>query len=208
MASDWFVFALAASAVAIVVFGLIVFPLVRWRRRPGDGEPAQFRNNYPLEIGWTAVPLVIVAGLFAYTYRAEARVDAVSADPAVVVNVSAYRWGWRFAYRGGPTVGGSSDAPPIFGERASPPQLLLPLGETTRINLTALDVNHGFWVPDFLFKRDAIAGETTSFDLDPDKLGTFLGRCSSFCGLEHARMIFTVRVVTPSAFSQWERARS
>jgi cytochrome c oxidase subunit 2 len=208
MASDWFVFAEAALAVAIVMLALIFFPLVRWRRRAGDREPVQFRNNYPLEIGWTVVPLVIVAGLFVYTYRAEARVDAVSANPAVVVNVSAYRWGWRFAYRGGPTVGGPSDAPPVFGDRAPPPQLVLPLGETTRIVLTALDVNHGFWVPDFLFKRDAIAGETTSFDLDPDKLGTFLGRCSSFCGLEHARMIFTVRVVTPTAFERWERTRS
>jgi cytochrome c oxidase subunit 2 len=208
MASDWFVFAEAALAVAIVMLALILFPLARWRRRADDREPVQFRNNYPLEIGWTAVPLVIVAGLFAYTYRAEARVDAVAANPAVVVHVSAYRWGWQFAYRGGPTVGGPSDPTIVSGTVAPPPQLVLPLGETTRIDLTALDVNHGFWVPDFLFKRDAIAGETTSFDLDPDKLGTFLGRCSSFCGLEHANMIFTVRVVTPRAFGRWESERS
>jgi hypothetical protein len=80
------------------------------------------------------------------------------------------------------------------------PELVLPLGETTRIELSATDVDHGFWIPDFLFKRDAIPGQTTVFDLSPTKLGTFEGRCSAFCGLQHESMLFRVRVVTPSAF--------
>ena len=208
MASDWLLFSAVASGVLIVVLGLIVFPLVRWRRRPGDAAPPQFRNNYVLEIGWTALPLLIVAGLFVYTYRAEARVDAVAAHPDVVVAVGAYRWGWSFAYRGGPTVGGPSNGPAVFGEKPAPPELVLPIGETTRIELSARDVNHGFWVPSFYFKRDAIAGQTTAFDLTPDKLGTFAGRCSSFCGLDHTAMLFRVRIVTPGEFAMWERSRT
>ena len=208
MASDWFVFAAVALVVAMLVIGLIAYPLLRWRRRPGDAEPVQTRNNFALEIGWTAIPLVIVAGLFAYTYRAEARVDAISDRPAVTVAVAAFRWGWSFAYRDGPTVGGSSDAPPVFGERVPVPELVLPAGETTRIELSARDVNHGFWVPDFFFKRDAIAGQTTAFDLEPVRVGTYAGRCSSFCGLDHAAMLFTVRVVTPAAFARWERSHA
>jgi cytochrome c oxidase subunit 2 len=172
--------------VAALVWGLILFAAFRWRRRDdGAALPAQFRNNYPLEIAWTLVPLIIVCVLFFYTYRAEAGVDAVVAHPDVTVAVRAYRWGWNFAYAGGPIVGGPS------------------VGPVGGIELTSDDVTHGFWVPDFLFKRDAIPGMVNTFDLRPDKLGTFLGRCSQFCGYDHALMTFTVKVVTPKAFAAW-----
>ena len=150
----------------------------------------------------------MVGGLFVATYRAEARVDAVSDHPAAIVAVEAYRWGWTFAYRGGPTVGGASNGPASLGVAQGMPELVLPLGETTRIELWAADVDHGFWIPDFLFKRDAIPGQTTAFDLSPTKLGTFEGRCSAFCGLQHESMLFRVRVVTPGAFVAWEKART
>jgi cytochrome c oxidase subunit 2 len=205
MASDWFLFLYVGGAVGLVVIALIAFALVRWRRRPGDSEPAQFRNNYALEIAWTALPIAMVIGLFIFTYRAEARVDDVAARPAVVVDVAAYRWGWTFAYRGGPTVGGSASAPAVFGDPGKMPELVLPVGETTRIDLSARDVDHGFWIPDFLFKRDAIPGQTTAFDLTPNTLGTYVGRCSAFCGLDHARMLFQVRVVTPEQFARWRK---
>jgi len=204
LGGDWRLFTAVGLIVAVLVWGLILFAIVRWRRRPGDDTPPQFRNNYGLEIAWTIVPLIIVAALFVYTYRAEARVDALVAHPAVVVAVRAYRWGWNFAYAGGPVVGGASNGP-VAGANAvtKPPQLVLPLGETTRIELTSDDVTHGFWVPDFLFKRDAIPGMINAFDLRPEKLGTYLGRCSQFCGYDHALMTFTVRVVTPRAFAAW-----
>jgi cytochrome c oxidase subunit 2 len=85
---------------------------------------------------------------------------------------------------------------------------VLPLGETTRIELSSADVDHGFWIPDFLFKRDAIPGQTTAFDLSPTKLGVFEGRCSAFCGLQHANMLFRVHVVTPADFMRWEKTRT
>jgi cytochrome c oxidase subunit 2 len=207
MASNWLIFLAAAACVGVIVLGLILFPLVRWRKQPGASEPPQFSSNLPLEIAWTAIPLLIVGGLFVATYRAEARVDAVSDHPAAIVAVEAYRWGWTFAYQGGPTVGGPSDPPPSRGVAQAPPELVLPFGETTRIEISARDVDHGFWIPDFLFKRDAIPGQTTAFDLSPTKLGVFEGRCSAFCGLQHASMLFRVRVVTPSAFVTWENAR-
>jgi cytochrome c oxidase subunit 2 len=108
LASDWIVFALAGFAVAVLVWGLILFSVLRWRRRDGDPTPPQFHNNYPLEITWTLLPLALVCGLFAYTYRAEARVEALSPHPDVTVRVTGYRWGWLFSYVGGPTVGGAS----------------------------------------------------------------------------------------------------
>lgn len=200
LASDWVLFTIAGLAVAVLVWGFIVFCVVRWRRRERDASapaPPQFRRNNPLEIAWTVVPLIFVCGLFVYTYRAEADVEALTPVPDVRIAVDAYRWGWRFAYAGGPTIHGAADAPP---------QMVLPLGETARIDLTSSDVDHSFWVPDFLFKRDAIPGHPTAFDLKPTKLGTFLGHCAEFCGLDHALMNFSVRVVPPAQYAAWRKA--
>jgi cytochrome c oxidase subunit 2 len=202
---NWQLYAIVGAVVLVLVWGLILISVVRFRKR-GDGEPAQFRNNYPLEIAWTLVPLALVCVLFVYTYRAEASVEAVSGTPAVSVHVNAYRWGWTFAYDGGPTVGGADRAPILASAREAPPQLVLPVDETARLTLTSSDVNHSFWVPAFWFKRDAIPGQTTTFDVRPDREGTFVGHCAAFCGLNHALMSFEVRVVSPQAFARWEKA--
>ncbi|GAC1588807.1 MAG: hypothetical protein NVS3B28_14470 [Candidatus Velthaea sp.] len=196
MASDWLVFTIAGLVVFGLVSGLIVFALIRWRRRAGDDRslPPQFRANNALEITWTVIPLVMVGALFVHTYYAEANVQAMSPRPDVTIAVDAYRWGWTFAYAGGPTINGSA---------GTSPQLVLPAGETTKIALTSRDVAHSFWIPDFLFKKDAIPGQINTFDLKPDRLGTFIGRCAQFCGLDHALMSFSVRVVSPADYTRW-----
>lgn len=196
LASDWALFTYAGLAVALLVWGLILFAVFRWRRRPGDGDglPPQFRTNNPLEIAWTIAPLVLVGALFVYTYRAEATVEALRPAADATVDVTAYRWGWTFAYANGPRVDGTA---------AAPPQLVLPLNETTRIRLTSRDVTHSFWVPDFLFKKDAIPGQLNAFDLRPERAGTFIGRCAQFCGLNHALMTFSVRVVPADEYARW-----
>lgn len=206
LARDWIVFVIAGGAVAALVMGLIFFTIVRYRARRDAGEPPQFKNNPPLEITWTLIPLVLVIGLFVYTYRAEARVDGLVANPALTVHVNAYRWGWTFAYDGGPVISGAAGAPVLGGSHQPPPEMVLPLAQTTRISLTSSDVIHSFWVPDFLFKRDAIPGKINTFDLTPTKTGTYVGRCAQFCGLNHALMTFIVRVVPPQAFARWRAA--
>jgi cytochrome c oxidase subunit II len=193
LASDWLVFTFVGLAIALLVWSLIIYALVRWRARAKDGLPPQFRNNFALEIAWTAIPLLIVCGLFLYTYRAEARVDGLSPDPALTIHVTAYRWGWTFAYDGGPVIGGAG------------PEMVLPLNEVARIEVASRDIDHSFWVPDFLFKRDAIPGQVTAFDLEPDKLGSYVGHCAEFCGLNHALMNFSVTVVSDSDFQRWRR---
>ncbi len=200
MASNWMLFLSVGAVVALIIWGLTAFALVRWRRKPGVASAltSQHRSNVALEITWTLVPLVLVCVLFIYTYRAEAGVEALVADPDVTVAVNAYRWGWRFGYRDGPTVEGSF---------RNPPQLVLPRDETTRIILTSSDVNHAFWVPAFLFKRDAIPGRVTAFDLRPQKDGTYVGHCAEFCGYAHALMGFSVKVVPPAEYARWLKSR-
>ena len=113
--------------------------------------------------------------LFVATLSTELRVDRVAAHPRERIAVTAFRWSWRFEYAG------SAFAESGTPER--PPTLYLPLGRATQIDLRSADVTHSFWVPAFLFKRDAIPGMTNVFDLRATRLGDFPGRCAAaFCG--------------------------
>lgn len=199
IAGLWRVFFWAGVAVAGVVLGLILWSVLRYRRRDGR-EPARFREHVPVEIAYTAIPLLIVAGLFVVTVRTENSVGALSPTPDVTVDVDAFNWSWRFTYPAeGIVVEGTPDVPP---------ELVLPVDRTVRINLRAEDLIHSFFIPEFLFKRDAIPGRTTSFDLDIDKPGVYAGQCAEFCGLDHARMRFSVRAVPPAEFAAWLREAS
>jgi cytochrome c oxidase subunit 2 len=198
----WQIFFIAAIPVAGIVYGLIFWSVIRYRRRRSEDPDAlgsQFRGNHRLELVYMGIPIIIVIGLFAASAAVEVRVDAVSPDPDVTVNVEAYRWGWRFTY---PSEGVTIVSPPS-GEFVAGPQMVLPVRQTTRIVLTANDVIHAFWVPDFLYKHDAIPGRTFMFDLTPTRTGSFYGECAEFCGLNHAYMTFSVRVVSPAEFATW-----
>lgn len=192
---DWVVFAVTGVIIGAIVVALILGSAVAWRRREGSGFPPQFKKNTPLEIGYTVVPLLIVTALFAVTFVKERGVEAQASSPAAVVDVTAFRWSWRFDYpREGVTVTGRPQDPPEFA---------LPLGKTTRIVLVSDDVIHAFWIPAFLFKRDAVPGLRNSFDFTPSRPGTFRGVCAEFCGLEHANMTFAVRVLPEAEYRRW-----
>ncbi len=193
MQQTWIVSLVAGLLVALYVYGAIIWCLIRYRRR--ESEPASFTGNKPLEITYAIIPLIIVIGLFLVTMHSELPVDRVSAHPENRIDVTAFRWSWRFGYNGDRIV--------TFGTPAQPPTLYLPLGRTTEIDLTSSDVNHSFWVPAFLFKRDAIPGMTNRFDLTPTRTGTFLSRCAQFCGVDHALMTFIVKVVPAAAYDRF-----
>ncbi len=195
----WVVFFWAGVGVAILVYGLIGWCVLRYRRRPTDTSfPEQFRRNNAMEIVYTGIPILMVIGLFLVTYAAERHVETIAQQQQVVVNVTGFRWSWRFNY---PQLGVS-----VTGTPSAPPQFVLPVNATTRLNVTSVDVDHSFWVPAFLFKRDAIPGLENVFDWTPTRIGTFRGECGEFCGLDHALMTFTVKVVSRSDFERWARA--
>jgi cytochrome c oxidase subunit 2 len=97
------------------------------------------------------------------------------------------------------TVTGSGNHPP--------PQLVLPVGVTTRLELEAHDVIHSFFVPEFLEKKDLVPGLRNTLDVTPTRTGVFAGRCAEYCGLDHWRMDFSARVVPEDEFRQWVQAR-
>jgi len=194
MRTNWYVMILAGIAVGVLVYGCIFWCLFAYRRRTGR-TPMTFTGNPPLEIFLAAVSFALVIGLFINTYAAEMPVDAVAANPQNRVQVTAFRWSWEFSYNGGRIR--------QAGTPNAPPALYLPVNRTTQIDLNTEDVNHSFWVPAFLFKRDAIPGMTNTFDLTPSRTGTFLSRCAQFCGLDHALMAFEVVVVDDAAYDRF-----
>ncbi len=194
------VFFVAAAIVAAIVWGLITWSIFRYRR-PGSSErplPVQTHGNLALEVIWTGLPILTVLVLFGLTYFALDKVDARSPDPGVSVDVQAFQWQWRFTYPGQRVT--------ITGQIGSPPSLIVPVGQPVHVTLTSNDVNHAFYVPAFLFKRDAIPGHPNTFDFTVMSAGVYNGQCAEFCGVFHDRMTFDVCAVSPTDFSAWAAA--
>lgn len=199
VASLWRIFLAAGIGVAVVVYGLIAYTIIRYRHRPSSGDdsiPGQRAYNLRMEILYTATPVVIVALLFGISVATERRLTATTANPALTVDVTSFQWGWQFDY---PELNISVRG---TGE-GQLPVLVLPVGETTRLILRTNDVIHSFWVPQFLEKRDVIPGVDNQIDVTPTKVGSYGGRCAEYCGLDHWRMSFTVDVRTRADFERW-----
>jgi cytochrome c oxidase subunit 2 len=195
-------FMVAAAGVFALVTGLIVWSLFRYRRR-GEDLPAQVHGNTRLELLWTILPAILVVILFQRTIVAQNQVTAEVPDPTVTIDVLAYQWQWRFTYAradGGRPV-------QIVGTPGARPEMGVPTGETVRIRLASADVVHAFFIPRTLYKRQAIPGRVSEFDLRFDQAGTYNGACTVFCGLDHAHMTFDVRVVSPPEYQQWLTSR-
>jgi len=186
---------MTALVVGGIVLSLILFVVFRYRRRGRDDVPTQRQYMVPIEIVYTALPIMIVLVLFGFSWAVQDHVDALSADPALTVDVKGFQWQWQFHYpKEGITVTGVPDHRAV---------MVLPVHETVRIVLRSDDVAHSFYVPKFLFKRDVIPGLTNRFDIRVDDIGTYQGYCAEFCGLDHARMTFTVRAVSRADYDAW-----
>lgn len=177
-----------------LVWGLILFAILRYRRR-NDDLPNQTQYFVKLEVLYTVVPVVIVAVLFAFSYRTQTEVDTLTRDPDITIDVRGFQWQWQFRYR--------DDDITVTGVPEREPMMVLPVDRTTRLNLTSHDVIHSFYVPRFLVKRDVIPGVRNKVDVTPHDEGTYMGKCAEFCGLDHAKMTFTLRVVSMDEFRAW-----
>lgn len=187
-----------AIVVAAIVFGLTTFTVVRHRRRRGEpaGElPPQTSGNWRLEAIWTAIPILTVLGLFAATLLVLGRMEATSARPGADIRVEAFRWGWTFRY--------PNEGITVSGIGSPGPEVVVPVGQPIRLTLAAVDVVHAFYVPQFLFKRDAIPGRESSFEFTIEDAGAYRGQCAEFCGIYHYRMPFTIRAVPPADYAAW-----
>jgi cytochrome c oxidase subunit 2 len=187
-----------AAIVFVGVEGFILYAVVRYRRQPGDDTlPEQLHGNTTVEIIWTLIPTVIVFVLFGVSMVSLADVEARSDNPGVIVQVDGFQWNWTFRYQDGPVVNSAGGDPPV---------LAVPVGEPVRLVLNSLDVNHAFYVPQFLIKRDLIDlgenGRDNELEFTITEAGTYAGQCAEFCGTSHADMKFVVEAMSRADFDE------
>ena len=194
------IFVVIAAGVFLLVYGLATFAILRYRiLRRGDIEPRQIEGNDRIEAIWTAIPLVIVGGLFVGTLGVLLRTEARAPSPAAEIHVRGFRWGWSFSY--------PNEGIQVSGIGIPGPEMVVPIGQPVRFVVTADDVIHSFFVPQFLFKRDVVPGRQNVFDITVDEPGTYHGQCAEFCGVGHSAMPFTVRAVPPDEYRRWLAAQ-
>ena len=179
---------LLSALVLLLVLCLVAWVLLHYRGGPADAEPNQTSNNRILEITWTSIPIIILVGLFIYTYQTMRTVEARQPSP-LVISVIGHQWWWEYRYPG------------QGFDTAS--ELHIPVDTPVTLKITGGDVIHSFWVPQLGWKRDAIPGKTNTMYLTVTKAGTYDGICAEFCGTEHAWMRIRVIAEPIDQFNTW-----
>jgi cytochrome c oxidase subunit 2 len=183
-----------AAPVFIGVEAFLIWCVIRYRKRDDEPAPQTTGGNRSLGV-FFAIPAIIVAALFPFGETTLMRIEQQDI-PQVKIRVEGFQWEWNFLYLNeGIYVSGKTLVRPAV--------MVLPVDEPVQITLVSRDVIHSFFVPDLLFKRDAIPGRTSTFTFTPTELGTFHAQCAEFCGLWHSKMTFEVRVVTPPDYQTW-----
>jgi cytochrome c oxidase subunit II len=183
---------LLGTIVFVFVEVLLVFTLIKFRRREGGPEPKQTHGNSTLEITWTIVPALILVLIAVPTVKAIWQTEAVASANSLQVQVIGHQWWWEFRY-------------PQYGV-VTANELYLPAGRTVNFQLNSKDVIHSFWTPQLGGKRDVIANRTNYIWYTPDSSlagSVFNGFCTEYCGSSHANMRFHVYTVSTGDFESW-----
>jgi cytochrome c oxidase subunit 2 len=177
-----------ALGVFILVEGALLYSVFRFRGKPEDPEPSQIHGNTTIEIIWTLIPALILAAIAVPTVKGIFETNRTPAG-AMKIEVIGHQWWWEFRY---PDAGVTTAN-----------EMFIPQGKTVELVQNSADVIHSFWPPRFAGKRDVFPGRETRLWWKADSTGLFPGQCAEYCGIQHARMAFHVRSVTPGEFDQW-----
>jgi cytochrome c oxidase subunit 2 len=179
----------AALGVFVVVEGLLVYSVFRFRQRSeSDAMPVQIHGNTRIEILWTIAPALILLVIAVLTFRTQAANSTQPAD-AMKIQVIGHQWWWEFKYPDSNVVTAND--------------VYIPTGRPVQFVMTSADVIHDPWAPKLAGKTDAIPGHTNYVSFMTDKPGIYRGLCAEFCGAEHAVMRFRVVAVPPDVFQRW-----
>ncbi len=185
------------ATIFLIVVGLLVYAIVRFRHRPGDeaSEPPQIYGSNQIETAWTVLPILIVFVLILVTSRTIADIQNRKAAPgAVQATVVGHQWWWEIRYPElGIVTANELHVPASDNSRRQP----------TFLKLQSADVAHSFWIPQLAGKTDVIPGRENSMWFEPTQPGTYLGNCAEYCGMQHARMLIRVIVHPPGEFERW-----
>jgi cytochrome c oxidase subunit 2 len=200
------VFAVAV-AIFILVESLIVWSVLRYRRRPGDTAlPAQTHGNNTVEVIWTLVPTAIVLFLFVISWQTLNKVNAVSSSPDIRIHAIAGQFQWQFEYLDANGKKVATQLTPAYDPATHQGGMAVPVGKSIQVTLDSPDVIHAFYVPRFLFKRDVVPGQTNRFEFTVDAGEAnqiYRGQCAELCGTGHHLMLFSVIALAPADYDTW-----
>ena len=192
--SVYWVVTIICVVVFAVVAGVSAYAVYKFRAPPGDTDDGSpIHGHTGLEIVWTLIPTILVTGIAVYSGVALAQAEDLPDDHSVI-QVTGQQFAWTFTY---PDVEVEGDRPLTTGE------LVVPIDQTIRFEITSKDVIHSFWVPEWRMKQDAVNGITTHTTVTPTQLGTFPVVCTELCGLGHALMRSRARVLSQSDYEAW-----
>ena len=194
-------------AISVFVLFLMIYACVRFRasRNP---VPSKTTHNVMVEVLWTLIPCLILIVMAVPSFKILYKQDTIpKAD--VTVKAIGYQWYWGYEY---PDENIIFESYMIKDEelKENQPRLLtvdnevvVPVNKVVKVLITANDVLHAWALPSFGVKRDAVPGRINETWFKAEKVGTYYGQCSELCGIQHAFMPITVRVVTDEEYAQW-----
>ena len=208
---DHFVLIIIA-VITVFVCLLLLVVILRYNSR-SNPVPAKFTHNTPLEIAWTLVPILILVVIGAFSLPALFRSQEMPADPDVVIKAIGNQWYWSYEY---PENGISFDSIMLTKEEladygysedeyllATDTAVVVPVGQTVLLQVTANDVIHSWTIPAFAVKQDAVPGRIAQAWFNVEQEGVYFGQCSELCGINHAYMPIVVKAVSPEVYAQW-----
>jgi len=201
---------IALLTVGVLVWGLMIWALIAYRKRKDDHElPVQLQYHVPLELMYTVIPIVMIGVLFVFSQRTIESVQALDENPDLTVSIYGKQWSWDFNYVDY-DVHYSGERVELTGEEGVAdelPTLYLPVDQNVQFEVNSRDVNHAFWIPAFVYKKtDMIPGRTNIFQVTPTKEGVYMGKCAELCGEFHSEMLFRVAVVSMDEFEKQMQA--
>ena len=178
-----------ALLVFVLVEGVLLYAIFRFRGKPGDPEPHQTHGNTIVEVIWTVIPALILAAIAVPTVRAIFQTNATPGKDALTIEVVGHQWWWEFRY-------------PEFNITTAN-EMHVPTGRMVSLRMGSTDVIHSFWVPQFAAKRDVFANRETRMWFTAQAEGDYPGQCAEFCGIQHGRMSHRIKAQKPEEFQAW-----
>ena len=213
------------TAITLFVTALIVWVAIRYNAKRNP-ESASFTHNTPVEIAWTVIPIVILVFIGAFSLPILFKQQEIP-EADVTIKVTGYQWYWDYEYVdegfefssymiGAPATGGTNQKSPEviaqleaagFSEEefllATDTSVVVPGNKTIVMQVTGGDVIHAWTIPAFGVKQDAVPGRLAELWFKAEQEGVYFGQCSELCGLNHAYMPITVKVVSEEAYAEW-----
>lgn len=197
------------TAITLLVLGLLAWIVIRYNKK-SNPTPARWSHNTAVEIVWTVLPVVILVFISLFSFRLLFAYHNMP-SPDLTVKVTGNQWNWAYEY---PDQGVAEYISNMLPEEeakakgvpyrlAATEPMVVPVGKTVQLVITASDVIHAVALPAFGLKTDAVPGRINTTWFKAERTGVFYGQCSELCGVDHAFMPLEIRVVTQAQFEQW-----